>query len=230
MVAVIAIAIGVLAMFRIEAVTALPNITVVPMGRTDCMHWPGWTNKTNTTGPIQFQIDQSEDADTDGLIANHLYITTNRSTPVDVNVAEFTTVGHRINKSKWMGSYQNYRCVDGEAYLLDRNDSTLALREPLRVDTTPGGYRDTFILGGIHVYGSMAFRSTGLRLEPYWHEENGVRQQGVYLGANNVTTWAMSYWASGCVVGHIRVRLLLPGASQPEEGWEFKGFLKIVKH
>jgi hypothetical protein len=227
MITLIAITVGFLAMLRIEAVTALPNVTVVPMGRTDCMYWPGWINKneTDTTGPIQFQIDQSEDVASDGLIANHLFTTYENGCTTAVS-----TVGLRINKSKLIGAYHYYRCFKGEIYLLDANDSESALRQPLCVDTAPGGYRDTPLLGSTPVQGSMVFR-TGLRLEPYWHEENGVRQQGIYLGANNLTTWAFSYWTSGCGIGHIRVRFLgLPGSSRIEEGLEFKGFLKIVKN
>lgn len=57
----------------------------------------------------------------------------------------------------------------------------------------------------------------------YAHELNGVRQDGVFLGIANVTTWAFRRVAN---LGYYEVRLFGLGANLKDG--EFKGFLKTV--
>lgn len=59
--------------------------------------------------------------------------------------------------------------------------------------------------------------------EPYYHvDTDGVRQEGIFIGARNVTSWGVKYY--GPSVGTIdglpywSIRLLGPGSEDPQTG------------
>lgn len=77
----------------------------------------------------------------------------------------------------------------------------------------------------------------GYRVEVYGHEIDGVRQDGVFLGALNRTTWGFRFvngLANGaCGRDYYEVKLLdLPvdPDTEPTAGSppEFRGFIKVV--
>jgi hypothetical protein len=74
----------------------------------------------------------------------------------------------------------------------------------------------------------LGYSVNGGKPETYAHEIAGVRQDGVFLGSGNVTTWGFRRPSEGAVAGYYFVRLLVPGAKSLYEG-EFKGFMKVVQ-
>ncbi|CZR60248.1 uncharacterized protein PAC_10144 [Phialocephala subalpina] len=80
----------------------------------------------------------------------------------------------------------------------------------------------------------VIYSDLGFEPETYAHEVAGVRQDGVFLGSGNVTTWAFNLVSGTGVApsdGYYQMRLL-PKSEEVigkilREG-EFKGFLKIV--
>lgn len=70
----------------------------------------------------------------------------------------------------------------------------------------------------------------GIKPETYAHEVDGVRQDAVFLGMANVTTWAFKHAAAPATYYHFR--LLVAGAENSNgtvlSDGEFKGFLKVV--
>ncbi|KAE8444079.1 hypothetical protein EG329_000861 [Mollisiaceae sp. DMI_Dod_QoI] len=79
--------------------------------------------------------------------------------------------------------------------------------------------------------------SQGIRPETYAHEVDGVRQDGVFLGSANSTTWAFRLVLGAGGIGgrdFYQVRLLEPKNADPVMGialrdGEFKGFLKVIQ-
>lgn len=72
----------------------------------------------------------------------------------------------------------------------------------------------------------LGFYNDGFQPETYEHYLDGVKQDGVYLGLGNVTTWSFRihpedvYW---------KTRLVGPGSKPVDEDYiEFRGFLKAV--
>lgn len=74
----------------------------------------------------------------------------------------------------------------------------------------------------------LGYLSQGIKPETYAHEINAVRQDGVFLGSANVTTWAFRRAGTG----YYQVRLLLPASATVKVGnlqdGEVKGFLKVL--
>ncbi|KUJ11488.1 uncharacterized protein LY89DRAFT_688727 [Mollisia scopiformis] len=78
----------------------------------------------------------------------------------------------------------------------------------------------------------LAYAAQGFKPEPYAHEVAGVRQDGVFLGAQNTTTWAFKFLPSTGLAGsrdHYQVRLLGPKSSGLVTG-VVGGFVKIVSY
>lgn len=67
-------------------------------------------------------------------------------------------------------------------------------------------------------------RESGIKPESYYHEIDGVKQDGIFLGSKNVTTWAFGRWAKET---DWRVRLLGMGSEALQDG-EVRGFLKVL--
>lgn len=60
-----------------------------------------------------------------------------------------------------------------------------------------------------------------LPVQAYEHYENGVKQDGFYLGAHNVTTWALREVQASSASGNKpcwQMRLLGPGSANPATG------------
>jgi len=74
----------------------------------------------------------------------------------------------------------------------------------------------------------LAYSINGRKPETYAHEIGGVRQDGVFLGGGDVTTWGFRRPSEGAGAGYYFVRLLVPGAKALHED-EFKGFMKVVQ-
>ncbi|KAH8653136.1 hypothetical protein BGZ60DRAFT_387014 [Tricladium varicosporioides] len=71
----------------------------------------------------------------------------------------------------------------------------------------------------------LRYLTDGVKPETYAHEINGVRQDGIFLGISNVTTWAFRRTQAHPEYYQIR---LAPGSGEPLYEGEFKGFLKVL--
>lgn len=67
-------------------------------------------------------------------------------------------------------------------------------------------------------------RGSGIKPETYNHVIDGVKQDGIYLGSKNVTTWAFGRLAKET---SWRLRLLGVGSEELQDG-EVRGFLKVL--
>jgi hypothetical protein len=82
----------------------------------------------------------------------------------------------------------------------------------------------------------MYFVSGGPAAQAYSHYIDSVKQDGVFLGANGVTTWGFRYFDASygcCGAPFYQLRLLGPDSTDPSTGaplqdGEFKGFLKVA--
>ncbi|KAH6666241.1 hypothetical protein B0J14DRAFT_659863 [Halenospora varia] len=72
----------------------------------------------------------------------------------------------------------------------------------------------------------LGYLSDGIKPETYAHEINGVRQDGIFLGISNVTTWA--FRRTQAHPEYYQIRLSAPGSGESLYEGEFKGFLKVV--
>lgn len=76
----------------------------------------------------------------------------------------------------------------------------------------------------------LGYLSQGLRPETYTHVIDGVKQDGVFLGKANVTTWAFKFVTKPA--NFYQVRLMGPGngtlSGKDLHDGEFMGFLKVV--
>lgn len=73
-------------------------------------------------------------------------------------------------------------------------------------------------------------------VQAYEHYEDGVRQDGFFLGAHNVTTWALQEVPASSASGskpYWQIRLLGPGSADPQtgkplyDGETLKSFIRI---
>jgi hypothetical protein len=162
-------------------VSALPNITVIPISAGDCTGFP---SSYDTGGTHSDQEDQADNSSINGLPTG--------TTNANLVVYEDSTIASYIF------------CCNFGAVLDDLGFQELLI-------STNSTDEDLGYLG------------QGSKPEMYAHELNGVRQDGVFLGIANVTTWAFRRVAN---LGYYEVRLFGLGANLKDG--EFKGFLKTV--
>ncbi|KAI2464952.1 hypothetical protein F4781DRAFT_425141 [Annulohypoxylon bovei var. microspora] len=191
-----------LALSAAAAVTALPNITVVPK-ELACSNWPFFRQQSSVAGPFTIFADSTGNADLDGNKA--VYITIS-----DVTIA-----------SGWIGILPQK-----DAAVPQIQCQAFGSAEMLAVNYN-GAYQPLSISEYIyHEYDGLIFFKTvakGAPIEPHWHYyPNGTRQAGTFLGFNNSTTWAYLLDSSS---GKYRIRLLTD-TSKPLFDGEFTGFVR----
>jgi hypothetical protein len=192
---------------------AVPNVTVVPLeSNRTCSSYPGWMQPStpdapDTTRYINFQVDQADDAGANGLVTSVKTIDFGNST-LDTLYVDF-------RKSRAL-VITSYRCINGVVGLGSGGDPPISVSKDR----------------------SNAFLqlTSGYKLGPYAHTVNGTRQDGVFIGAQNQTTWGFSYVLSNkCGENdYYEVKLLglpddpnfPPTAARPVD---FKGFLKAIE-
>jgi hypothetical protein len=92
---------------------------------------------------------------------------------------------------------------------------------------------DDLLLGHPLTMLSLRILKSEGKVEAYAHETGGVRQDGVFIGSGNVTTWGFRHQpASECESDYYEMRLLGrdgadPTTGEPLRDGEFKGFLKV---
>jgi hypothetical protein len=176
----------------IPLVSAIPNVTVIPVGPGDCSGFPSsYPTSGRNADAFIFRPDQADNSSINNL-----------KTIISGNslvVSEDSTVDNVIFCCDHGGTVE-----DGFGYLtllLPTNSSNMQL----------------------------SYMDEGSKPMTYAHEVNGVRQDGVYLGSGNVTTWAFKRVANA---RHYQIRLFAPGTGTTKGNMlndgEFKGFLKVT--
>ncbi|KAK4222732.1 hypothetical protein QBC38DRAFT_71332 [Podospora fimiseda] len=194
-----------------QALAAAPNVTVIPLGSSDCRKWPGHIYQgpgVDMTGYMQFEA-----VDVDDVGLNTLY-TSFTSMPWAGSTREVMTLDLRRSRAI---AKPYYRCINGELRYLSN--------DPLRVAKD---VRNGFVTK----------ETVGYKLEPYAHEIDGVRQPGVFLGALNQTTWGFFWRSASCSTtgaknDYYEVKLQnLPvdPDTEPRAGYDpiNFGFLKVI--
>lgn len=215
-------------------ISAVPNVTVIPLlqgPNTGCSAWPGWipTRDADTTGNLLFEVTGADDEAVNGLL------TTTHTTPWPTVANLSNTINNvfvDLRKSRRIAK-PVYRCWNGEMRLGPSLDEVISVHKD---------WRNAFLTVGEFDGGP------GYKLEPYAHEINGVRQEGVFLGAQGKTTWGFRWsapqWADSDNCGaDINGRLPLDWyevklvgleydngtESRGASPSEFEGFIKAVE-
>ena len=190
--------------------TTLPNVKVIPLDNAGCYNWPGYIqSRPGFTGSIQFLIDQAEDEWVNGLNAVSKGFNYSSGWSDEHLVMELTR-SRRFAK-------EIYQCYDGRVAPLYGNRGKLSISKD---------NRNAFV----------TFRE-GYPLQVYAHEVDGVRQPGVFLGAQNQTTWGFYYERSDKCGENGYYQPFLQGLpvdpeTEPKAAYdpEFRGFLKVVQY
>ncbi|KAI8626638.1 hypothetical protein F5Y19DRAFT_478290 [Xylariaceae sp. FL1651] len=191
----------ILALTAAAAVSAIPEVTVVPKENT-CSNWPFFRQTASIAGPFSIFADSTGTA-----------IDGNRGSYVTISDPSIAT-GRAVIASQPGAAASQVQCqAFGAAEMLAMN-----------VD---GAYQPLSISEYIyHQYDGLVFVKTvarGAPIEPHWHYyPNGTRQDGTFLGWNNFTTWAYLLDSQSPLYS---VRLLTDTAQTLRDG-EFAGFIR----
>lgn len=204
---------------------AVPNVTVVPLNSKGCSAWPGYirTPDADATGYLRFEVASADDPAIDGLLGtSHTQnwpIPSNYSNTVQtlvVDVRKSTRIAKPV-----------FRCLDGELHMNSPTNPAI---------TVSKDNRGAWMMLGEYADGP------GYKLDVYAHEIDGVRQPGVFLGAEGRTTWGFNWErpsTEDCTNGNAgldwytaRVQGLEYDPSVPSRAWrdaEFEGFLRVFE-
>lgn len=197
--------------------TAVPSVTPVPLTPANkfptCTWWPGWirTPDADVTGSLMFVVSDADDAAINDLTLQQFTI--------PFRLGTLDMLGVHLAKSKSVAKTY-VRCINGNGVMYNPSQNITISKDinnaNLAINPSTPGYT----------------------IEPYAHEINGVRQDGVYIGALNQTKWGFRYRIDeGCdgkkgamyyeakLLGLPRDPDTEPGASYPHE---FEGFIKVI--
>lgn len=159
---------------------AVPAVTPVPLQPSSaagtCRYWPNWINTpaADTTGFLQFVVASADDGAVTGLPLQP-FSQTWAGSPRALLGADL--------RASTSFAKSVYRCNDGHA--------VVGPSGPYEAITVSKESRNAFAL-------IDAPAGDGYALEVYAHEVDGVRQEGVFLGAQNRTTWGFYYRYASC--------------------------------
>ncbi|PSN66255.1 hypothetical protein BS50DRAFT_410600 [Corynespora cassiicola Philippines] len=200
-----------LATFLLGTTTAIPSVVPVPLNPSGAASCVGWPS---TQGAFKVQVSSSEDDAFNDFPIQPTTTTWGSST--------LELLGANLLKS-YRYAKAPYFCVNGELRV-GASQETVGVSKDMR---------NAFPLLQVEDPEST------YEIEVYAHEIDGVRQEGVFLGAQNKTTWGFNYVRPTCGAegagqnGFFQVKLLdLPVDEQypPTAGYdpEFQGFLKLT--
>lgn len=199
---------------------AVPAVTPVPLtppsAAGTCTYWPGWirTPDADTTGSLMFEVASADDGAVTGLPLQPFSLTWAGS-PRPLLGADLRA------STSFAKAY--YRCNKGQAVVGTSN--------PFENITVSKESRNAFA----QIDGPA---ESGYALEVYAHEVDGVRQDGVFLGAQNQTTWGFYYHEASCAADGTLTRdfyeVKLQGLPEdpdfpPTAGYpvQFEGFIQV---
>ncbi|CAK7237348.1 hypothetical protein SCUCBS95973_009929 [Sporothrix curviconia] len=183
------------------AALAVPNVTVVPLGTTNCSSWPGFLasgDRIDTSSHLQLTIAHSDDAAVDGLYAAEALYRwpAGRDTPDGFN---YTALAFDLRTSLQFARIY-FQCFDGVLRLGVHGNGT----PPLKTTDLPSlgvnkDQRNGFLIESRPELnnGSSAAAAPylGYPVEPYRHVDAATNKtlSGVFLGARNQTTWGFNF-------------------------------------
>ncbi|KAK2757115.1 hypothetical protein FQN54_005085 [Arachnomyces sp. PD_36] len=203
-----------LAVSSIAAVAqALPNVTPV-LAEGGCSVYPGYDADTGIAGPWVVMVDQCVNSTTPGVpctIEGFGSSAEPRILAGDTGIHEgYITIVHRNDLAK-----NPLRCNSAQPA-----GSTLQANVPSGVS----GYSWTPLQVADIPYSAPLMwgleEEYSHAVEPYYHvDADGVRQEGLFLGAHNVTSWGIEYVSSGFFgLPYWFIRLLGPDSEDPVTG------------
>ena len=189
-------------------VSAVPNVTAVPLTTLDCSPYPNWQggfggSNIDVTGTVFIQLDQSDNATANGLFSSVFPALGPNTEKTIISITPQKDLA-KIPYKCFNGVFQDY-FVDGE----NLPHISANISDPQ--------------------YGYFGYWRGGWSPAPYAHQIDGQQQDGVFLGATGLTTWGFTYHPAGSGEGeleHFEARLLFPDVKPLD--CEFKGFLKVV--
>jgi hypothetical protein len=170
--------------FHASHVLAVPHVTAIPISSTEtCAAWPGWLQNADrvdvTEPPLILSVSHSDDPGIEGLYTSQGTEAWSPGPPGSWSPSSFSTVTIDLRKSK-MFARATFRCFNGQFEYYGGNYSAIYVNPDAR------NGRMMFDVKG-------ADPKMGHKLQAYRHEIDGVRQEGVYLGALGNTTWGFVY-------------------------------------
>ncbi|RYP21541.1 hypothetical protein DL765_002177 [Monosporascus sp. GIB2] len=203
-----------LSMFLAWTASAVPNVTVQPLVDS-CASYPNYDESTGRAGPWSAIADSTE-TDIDGFGFVPVY-----ASPVG-NGARW---GFLTIPTTPPAKEVSMRCADGVLQAqLDMRSLGIRWQELVAAGTS-----NEAAFG----FGFPDLPDPNHHLQPYAHVDvDGVRQPGVFLGSENITTWGFNYQNNKEGGEYYFLRLLTPGSENPATGrplndGEFTGFVKI---
>jgi len=208
--------ISLVSLFPSPGLSALPNVSTIPLGSNDCARWPGFVD-FDYTSPVNLVVHQAQNNSVNGLL------TTTQDFTLPGNITGTRLI---VNPRNSGSGHPTYRCESGTLRLHSKiNGTSTSTSIPGTIDTIISVATDSrnafFILG-----------EDGFRTAPYGHEIDGVEQDGVYLGTRGRTTWGFHYVPTDG--GYYEIRLAGGTPDQEDEPAvvsaepEFYGFLRVV--
>lgn len=198
--------------------SALPNVSTIPLGSNDCSRWPGFVDFDYTT-PINLVVHRAQNTSANGLL------TTIQDFILPGNITGTRLI---VDARKSGTAHPTYRCESGTLRLQPKTNGT-------STETSTPGFADTIIsIATDYRNAFFILGDDGYRIAPYGHEIDGVVQEGVYLGTRGRSTWGFHYVpAGGRNPEHYEIRLAGGTPSEDEAGVltepEFYGFLRVVQ-
>ncbi|RYP80657.1 hypothetical protein DL769_002339 [Monosporascus sp. CRB-8-3] len=202
-----------LSMFLAWTASAVSNMTVQPLDHS-CASYPNYDESTGQAGPWSAVAD-STDTDVDGFGFVPVY-----ASPI----GDGARWGFLTIPTTPPAKEVSMRCANG-APQAELDMRSLGMKW---LDLVAAGTSNEAAFG----FGFPDLPDPNHHLGPYAHVDvHGVRQPGVFLGSENVTTWGFNY-QNNKEGEYYFLRLLTPGSENPATGrplndGEFTGFIKI---
>jgi len=182
----------------LSRVSAVPNVTVTQIFSGNCGGYPSSYSTGGThADAFNFVPDQADAGSLNGL----------KTGVKDGDFVVYRYDGYEDNSTYSTLASDIFCCDVGGHVLNGLGDKKLLLSTDVKVQ-------------------GLGFYSDGFQPETYEHYLDGVKQDGVFLGLGNVTTWSFrrllqdTYW---------KARLMGPGSQRVDDDYiEFRGFLKAV--
>jgi hypothetical protein len=196
----------------VSLVLASPNDTAVPID--GCSAYPSYDPESGGTGNFYLQAFQTDNSSVNGLGSSLQY----SLGATQIRWGQIT-LGTRIDEAKVV-----LQCYNNTLHGFVSTGVSAFTWEILQFSPYPYDEELMYLVDG-----GPAAQAHSLYLD-------GVKQDGVFLGANGVTSWGFRYLDAShgcCGAPFYQLRLLGPNSTDPSTGsslqdGEFSGFLKVM--
>jgi hypothetical protein len=196
----------------IQHVSAVPNVTVVPI-KVGCAAFPNWDPATDTTYPFSIQATSTDNTTIEGWGARTEY----SRGPDQIRWGAMAIVPENDMAKTAV------RCANGSLQGYVPTGVGQTTWENLTIAHYPYDAELMYLI------------PDGLPVETYALYQGTTRIPGLFLGNGGVATWGFKYYgadSSCCGIPFFLPRLLGPNSQDPTTGapledGEFKGFFKV---